>query len=95
MQVFNKYRKDGVGLHTFTDKADDTQYLYTQFEADFCHYVMPVFDQPDVKAPWVFKAIVPEDWIVIANDKEDESKNNEVSKKAVMDDLTACANLFG
>ena len=25
----NKYRKDGVGLHSFTDKVDGQQYLYT------------------------------------------------------------------
>ena len=50
----NKYRKDGVGLHSFTDKVDAEQYIYTQFEADFCHYVFPCFDQPDLKATWRF-----------------------------------------
>ena len=40
----NKYRKDGVGLHSFIDKVDGEQYIYTQFEADFCHYVFPCFD---------------------------------------------------
>ena len=42
--ILNKYRKDGVGLHSFVDKVDGQQYLYTQFEADFCHYVFPCFD---------------------------------------------------
>ena len=44
MNIFNKYRKDGVGLHSFTDATDGEQYIYTQYEADFCHYVMPCFD---------------------------------------------------
>ena len=51
----NKYRTDGVGLHSFTDKVDAEQYIYTQFEADFCHYVFPCFDQPDLKATWKFQ----------------------------------------
>lgn len=95
MQVFNKYRKDGVGLHTFTDKADETQYLYTQFEADFCHYVLPCFDQPNLKAPWTLKAVVSDDWIVIANDQEDASKDNDASRQLVMNDLTQSAETFG
>ena len=68
MLILNKYRKDGVGLHSFLDTKDQQQYLYTQFEADFCHYVFPCFDQPDLKASWAFSAVVPEDWTVIAND---------------------------
>lgn len=56
LSLLNKYRIDGVGLHSFTDGVDKLQYLYTQFEADFCHYVFPVFDQPDLKATWKFAA---------------------------------------
>jgi len=31
VQIFflNKYRNDGVGLHSFVDKTDGQQYLYT------------------------------------------------------------------
>ena len=32
MDFFNKYRTDGIGLHTFLDKEDQKQYLYTKFE---------------------------------------------------------------
>ena len=44
MSIYTKYRKDGIGLHSFVDAVDGEQYLYTQFEADFCRYVFPVFD---------------------------------------------------
>ena len=27
--IYNKYRKDGVGFHSFTDSMDGEQYLYT------------------------------------------------------------------
>lgn len=71
MFIHNKYKKDGCGIHSFTDAADNTQYLYTQFEADYCHWVFPVFDQPDIKAKWTFSAVVPEDWTVISNEAVD------------------------
>ena len=29
LNYYNKYRKDGVGLHSFTDSVDGEQYLYT------------------------------------------------------------------
>mmetsp|Transcript_9867 Transcript_9867/g.16599 ORF Transcript_9867/g.16599 Transcript_9867/m.16599 type:complete len:85 (-) Transcript_9867:521-775(-) len=73
MDILNKYRKDGVGLHSFVDAVDKEQYLYTQFEADFCHYVFPCFDQPDLKATWTLKAVVSDDWTVIANEYVDEA----------------------
>jgi aminopeptidase N len=44
MDFLNKYRNDGKGLHSYTDKVDKLQYLYTQFESSDCHLVFPSFD---------------------------------------------------
>ena len=44
LDFLNKYRRDGIGLHSFTDKTDGLQYLHSKFEAAFCHYVFPCFD---------------------------------------------------
>lgn len=68
MSILNKYRNDGCGLHSFVDAVDSQQYLYSQFESDFAHYVFPNFDQPDLKATWTLNAVVPSDWIVISNE---------------------------
>lgn len=46
--------------------------MYTQFEADFCHYVFPCFDQPDLKATWQFSCKTEADWTVISNEAEGE-----------------------
>ena len=54
--ILNKYRNDGHGLHSFTDRKDGQQYLYTQFETDFCHYVFPCFEQPSMKATFTLRA---------------------------------------
>lgn len=44
VELINNYRNDGYGIHSFTDKVDLNQYLYTQFEPNYCHYVFPSFD---------------------------------------------------
>jgi aminopeptidase N len=87
MDILNKYRKDGVGLHSFIDQTDGNQYLYSQYAAAYCHYVMPCFDQPDLKAPWTFRARVPEAWTVVSNDVEIEDAEKEL--------LTLDQSLFG
>ena len=68
MLVLNRYRIDGTGLHSFVDQQDGLQYLYTQFEPDYCHFVFPCFDQPDMKATWQFTAVTEDDWCVITNE---------------------------
>lgn len=60
-------------MHTFTDTQDNAQYLYTQFEADYCHFVFPVFEQPDIKAKLTLTTSVPSEWTVVANEDVDES----------------------
>jgi aminopeptidase N len=66
-----------MGLHTFIDPEDKEQYLYTQFEPDYCHYVFPCFDQPDLKATWTFKSVVESYWSVISNENDDPDKKQE------------------
>jgi len=67
---FNNYRNDGDGLHSFIDSSDKQQYLYTHLEPEYCHYVMPVFDQPDLRATWTFTSLIPNDWNVVSNERE-------------------------
>jgi len=44
MDILNKYRNDGYGMHSFIDQVDKSQYIYTKFEPSFSHYVYPNFD---------------------------------------------------
>jgi aminopeptidase N len=75
--LWNKYRKDGVGLHSFIDPKDQEQYMYTQFEPENCHWLFPVFEQPDLKATLSMTCVVPHDWTVVSNDNTDPSKDSE------------------
>lgn len=74
VELINNYRNDGYGIHSFTDKVDMQQYLYTQFEPNYCHYLFPSFDQPDIKAKWSLSTMTPSDWAIISNELEDKTQ---------------------
>lgn len=42
------YITDCQGFQYFKDE-DDSEYIYTELEPDYCHIVFPCFDQPDLK----------------------------------------------
>jgi len=65
-----RYSRSGEGLHRFRDPVDDQIYLYTQFEPADCRRAYPCFEQPDMKARWLFRIEAPGDWIVLSNAPE-------------------------
>ena len=70
LDFVNLYKKEGCGLHSFTDSEEGEQYLYSQFESDYCRWVFPCFDQPDIKAKWFLTCVVDKQWTVISNESE-------------------------
>ena len=73
----SKYRNDGTGWHHFTDPEDNSEYVYTQFEAFNCHRAFPCFDQPDLRAVLSLKTLAPKDWVVISNGCEKQVIAND------------------
>jgi aminopeptidase N len=61
------YSSTGEGLHRFIDPVDNHRYLYSQFETADARRAFPCFDQPDVKATYVFEIKAPTNWIVASN----------------------------
>jgi aminopeptidase N len=61
------YSRTGEGLHRFVDPVDKEVYLYTQFETFDAHRMFACFDQPDLKATFVFTVDAPEAWRVLSN----------------------------
>lgn len=53
------YSTSGEGLHRFTDPADGKVYLYTQYEPTDARRVFANFDQPDLKAEFIFNVTAP------------------------------------
>lgn len=93
MYFINDYRTDGQGFHSFTDQVDQKQYVYTKFEPAFCHYVLPTFDQPDLKATWRLSTLAPKDWAVVSNEFVQES--TDVVQKQSIQTLSEVAKTFG
>ena len=54
-------------MHYFKDDQDDSEYMYSDLEPDFCHLIFPCFDQPDLKATHDSTVIASSDWEVISN----------------------------
>lgn len=70
VKFHNQYFNDGNGIHSFTD-TDGKQYLYTQSEPFFGNRVMPIFDQPDLKANITYHVASPIEWEVITSTDAD------------------------
>ncbi len=61
------YSRTGEGLHRFVDPVDGRAYLYTQFESTDARRMYACFDQPDLKATYVFDVTAPASWQVVSN----------------------------
>ena len=66
----NEYDKDGAGLHKVVDSADQSEYLYTQFEPFDANRLFPCFDQPDLRATYAMTIKAPPEWVVVSNGAE-------------------------
>jgi len=64
------FTTDGDGLHKFTDPENGEVYLYTNFEPYKANRFFPLFDQPNLKAPFTIEVLVPEHWEVVSNQHE-------------------------
>lgn len=79
LRYFTPYNTTRVGLHSYVDKNNLKQYLYTQFEAFHCFRVFPCFDQPNLKAKMILSLTVTKDWVAVSNEKEkryDDAQGN-------------------
>ena len=70
VEYSHPYRRDGRGLHFFSDPEDGNTYLFSQFEAYDFNKVFPGFDQPDLKATYDLDVTAPASWQVVTADRE-------------------------
>jgi aminopeptidase N len=68
IKFYNKYSRDGLGLHYYKDPEDQEIYLYTQFEPFSANRMFPCFDQPDLKATLDLVVKAPKSWKIISNE---------------------------
>ncbi|MDO5492118.1 MAG: aminopeptidase N [Nesterenkonia sp.] len=70
VRVRSRFSRSGEGMHRFVDPSDGRVYLYTQYEPADCRRVLPVFEQPDLKARFRFSLIGPASWELRSNGAE-------------------------
>ena len=68
VEALARYSRTGEGLHRFFDPVDGETYLYTQYEPADARRVFPNFEQPDLRAPFVFSLTGPEAWWLGSNE---------------------------
>ena len=78
-----RYSTSGEGLHRFTDPADGKTYLYTQYEPTDARRVFANFDQPDLKAEFIFTVTAPAHFQVLSNRNEARTEPADGSAGAV------------
>ncbi|WP_350269657.1 aminopeptidase N [Brevibacterium sp. CBA3109] len=89
------YSTSGEGLHRFTDPADGKVYLYTQYEPTDARRVFANFDQPDLKAEFIFNVTAPEHFQVLSNRPEtSQGPSQETSQETVDTDSAAVTHHF-
>jgi aminopeptidase N len=67
------YTHESIGVHRSVDQADGKVYLYTTLCPAETRRVYANFDQPDLKAAFVYAVIAPENWVVLSNQPATET----------------------
>jgi aminopeptidase N len=75
----HSYSETGAGLYRFVDSVDQRVYLYTHFEPYDANRLAPMFDQPNLRARWLFTVHAPKDWVVVTSVREDSVERGESS----------------
>ncbi|MFP5459873.1 MAG: M1 family metallopeptidase, partial [Bacteriovoracia bacterium] len=70
----NTFSKESSGFQRSVDPIDGGEYLFTDFEPYYAHWLFPCFDQPDLKARYTVQVTAPVDWKVLHNEPALEAK---------------------
>ena len=80
-------------MQYFKDDQDESEYVYTELEPDYCHIVFPCFDQPDLKASHESLVVAPQDWEVISNSENTRQKGLGFQASLLVGELALKFNL--
>ncbi len=61
------YNNEGHGVQRSLDPEDGREYIATDFEPYYAHWLFPCFDQPDLKAPLRLRVQAPSSWKLVGN----------------------------
>ncbi len=75
IQFSRSFSKQGKGFHRFVDPEDKEVYIYSNLEPYFANEILPLFDQPDLKASYTLSVKAPKHWELITNTLESYKKD--------------------
>lgn len=76
-----KYSSSGSGLYRFVDPVDKKVYLYSDFEPYDANLMFPCFDQPDLKATYKTRLLVPKNWVALSSTLENKVVDQNETKE--------------
>lgn len=79
----SEFCKESSGFKRVVDPADGAEYLYTDFEPYYAHWLFPSLDQPDLKANFKVTVSAPSEWKVIQNELPESEKVNGKTKTTI------------
>ncbi|MGE3610855.1 MAG: aminopeptidase N [Bacteriovoracaceae bacterium] len=80
ISYIGEFSKSSSGFKHITDPLDGEEYLFTDFEPYYAHWLFPCFDQPNIKSIFHVTVTAPSGWKVIHNEmKESEIKGKNSS----------------
>lgn len=74
----SEFTQEGHGFKRMVDPEDKEEYLYSDFEPYYAHWLFPCFDQPDLKATYTVTVKSPAKWKIVHNEL---LKNEKVEGK--------------
>lgn len=75
-----EYTKDMHGFKKSVDPIDKEEYLYTDFEPYYTHWLFPCFNQPNLKGKFSLRVASPVEWKVIHNELVESEEVNGKTK---------------
>ncbi|AMO55745.1 hypothetical protein GZ77_08530 [Endozoicomonas montiporae] len=70
IEFSHPFSENNSGLATYTDPEDKLRYLYTQPGLYATSQILPVFDQPDIKASYKLTVKAPAQWQVVTQSRK-------------------------
>lgn len=77
ISYIGNFSKTSSGFKHITDPIDGEEYIYSDFEPYYAHWLFPSFDQPDLKATFQVTVKAPSDWKVVHNELVEKIAKNK------------------
>ncbi|MGH7611495.1 MAG: aminopeptidase N [Candidatus Dormibacteria bacterium] len=76
----SRFERDGLGMHLAVDHADESTYIYSEYQPVEARLSFPCFDQPDLKGTYALRVRAPQEWVVVFVDEGEPEEAQDGSR---------------